>query len=84
LERVKGIRKEGVYDNIRVYNRKVDERASSAVQLANDFSGDKIKDMRWAGYVARMEQRKGTYKDLMESPRYRWEYNIKIDFQDVG
>jgi hypothetical protein len=46
--------------------------------------------MRWAGHVARLGERRGLYRDLMEQlegkrllgrPRLRWENNIKMDLQ---
>ena len=49
--------------------------------------------MRWAGHVARMRERRGLYRVLVGKPegkrplgrpRRRWEYNIKMDFHDVG
>ena len=49
--------------------------------------------MRWAGYVARVVERRGVYGVLMGKPegmrplgrpRHRWEDNIKVDFQEVG
>ena len=49
--------------------------------------------MRWAGHVARMGERRGTYRVLVgkpegkkphERPRHRWEDNIKMDLQEVG
>ena len=49
--------------------------------------------MRWAGHVARMWQKRGVYRVLVEKPkgrrplgrlRRRWEDNIKMDFQEVG
>ena len=49
--------------------------------------------MRWAGHVARMENRRGVYGDLVGKPegkrplgrpRLRWEDNIKMDLQEVG
>ena len=48
--------------------------------------------MRWAGYVARMEERRGVHKVLvgkpegkrpLGKPRRRWE-DIKMDLQEVG
>ena len=48
--------------------------------------------MRWAGHVARMEESRNAYRDLVgkpESKRHlrrptsRWEDNIKIDFRQV-
>ena len=49
--------------------------------------------MRWAGHVARMEERRGVYRVLVGKregmrplgrPRRRWEDNIKMDLQEVG
>jgi hypothetical protein len=49
--------------------------------------------MRWAGHVARMGERRGAYRVLMEKPegrrplgrpRRRWEDNSKTDFREVG
>jgi len=49
--------------------------------------------MRWAGQVARVEERKSVYRVLMGKPegkrpfgrpRSRWEDNIKMDLQEVG
>ena len=53
----------------------------------------KSRRMRWAGYVARMGERRGVYSVLVEKsegnrplgrPRCRWEDNIKMDVQEVG
>jgi hypothetical protein len=53
----------------------------------------KSKRMRWAGHVARMEEKRGAYRILMGRPeerrplgrpRHRWEDNIKTDLQEVG
>ena len=49
--------------------------------------------MRWAGHVARLGKKRGLYRVLVEKPggkrplgrrRSRWEYNIKMDLQDVA
>jgi len=49
--------------------------------------------MRWAGYVALMEARRGTYRILVRKPKRkrplgrpksRLEDNIKMDLHDVG
>ena len=49
--------------------------------------------MRWAGHVARMEERRGVYRVLVgkhegKNPlgrsRHRWENNIKMDLWEVG
>jgi len=48
--------------------------------------------MGWAGHVARMEERRDTYRVLVGKPegrrplgrpRRRWEDNIKVDLQEV-
>jgi len=49
--------------------------------------------MRWAGHVARTEERRGVYRVLVRKhkgkrqlgrPRNRWKDNIKMDLQEVG
>jgi len=49
--------------------------------------------MRWAGHVVRMGERKGVYGVLVGKPEgkrplgiptRRWEFNIKLDLQEVG
>ena len=49
--------------------------------------------MRLAEHVARMDERKGIYRDLVGNPegkrpngrpKRRWEDNIKMDLQEVG
>jgi len=53
----------------------------------------KSRRMRWAGHVARMEERRGVYRVLVGKPegkrslwkpRRNWEDNIKMDLQEVG
>jgi len=52
----------------------------------------KSRRMRWAGHVARMGERRGVYRVLVEKPkgkrplgrpRRRWENNIKMDLLEV-
>ena len=52
----------------------------------------KSRRMRWAGHVARMEERRGIYRSLVGKPegkrtfgrtRRRWEDNIKMDLQEM-
>ena len=47
----------------------------------------KSRRMRWAGRVARMENRRGAYRSLvgrpLGRPRRKWEDNIKINLQEV-
>ena len=49
--------------------------------------------MRWAGYIARMGERRSACRVLvgkregkkpLVKPSHRWEDNIKMDLQDVG
>jgi len=49
--------------------------------------------MRWAVHAARMGERRGAYRTLLENPEgkrplgkpmCRWEDNIKMDLQEVG
>jgi hypothetical protein len=53
----------------------------------------KSRRMRWAGYVARMDEGRGVYRVLVGKPegkiplgrpRRRWEDNNKMDLQEVG
>jgi len=53
----------------------------------------KSRRIRWAGYVARVGERRGVYRILVGKsegkrplgrPRLRWEDNIKVDVQVVG
>jgi hypothetical protein len=49
--------------------------------------------MRWAGYVARIGDRRGTYKVLVRKPKGKkqlrrstrgWGDNIRMDLQELG
>jgi len=53
----------------------------------------KSRRMGWAGHVARMGERKGVYRVLVEKPkgrkplgrsRRRWDDNIRMDLREVG
>jgi hypothetical protein len=53
----------------------------------------KSRKMRWAGHVARMEERRGVYRLLvmrpegkrpLGRPRPRWEDNNKMDLREMG
>jgi hypothetical protein len=53
----------------------------------------KSRRMTWAGHVARMGEKRGAYRILVERPegrqplgrpRRRWEDNIKMDLREVG
>jgi len=53
----------------------------------------KLRRMRWARHVARMDEERGAYRVLLGKPegkrpmgrrRHRWVYNIRMDLQEVG
>ena len=53
----------------------------------------KSRRMRWAGHVARMDEKRGVYRVLVGKPegkrplgrpRRRWVDNIRMDLQEVG
>jgi len=53
----------------------------------------KSRTIRRVGHATRMGERRGVYRVLMGKPegktplersRHRWEYNIKMDLQEVG
>ena len=53
----------------------------------------KFRRMRWAGHLAHMGEGRGVYRVLVGKPegkrplgrpRRRWEYNIRMDLQEVG
>jgi hypothetical protein len=68
-------------------------------ELQNFYSSPNIirmiksRRMRWAGHVARMEEKRNAYKIFMGKPerkrplgrpRSRWVDNIKIDLREIG
>jgi hypothetical protein len=59
----------------------------------NIFRVIKSRRMRWAGHVARMGKGRGVYRVLvgkpegkrpLETPRRRWDDNIKMDLREIG
>jgi len=88
----------------RVFGPKRDEVTEEWRKLHNEELNDlycspnivreiKSRRMRWAGHVARMEDRRGVSRVLVGKPegkrplgrtRRRWEDNIKMDLQEVG
>jgi hypothetical protein len=88
----------------RIFGPKRDEVTEEWRKLHNEELNDlysspnivrviKSRRMRFAGHLARMGERKGVYKILVEKPegkrpcgrtRCRWEDNIKMDLWDVG
>ena len=87
----------------RIFGSKGDEVAGEWSTLHNEELNDlysapnivqmiKSRRMRWAGYVARMGERRGVYGVLVGKPegkrplgrlRRRWD-NMKVDLQEVG
>jgi len=88
----------------RIFGPKGDEVTGEWRKLHNEELNDlycspnivrviKWKRIRWTGHVARMGERRGIYRVLVEKPegkrplgrtRRRWEDNIEINLQDVG
>jgi hypothetical protein len=61
--------------------------------LPNIVRAVKSRRMRWVGHVARMGKGRGVHRILVGKPegkrplgrnRRSWEYNIKLDLQEVG
>ena len=69
------------------------EELSDMYSLPNIVRVVKSRRIRWAGHVARMGEGRGVYRVLVGKtegerplgrPRRRWEFNIKMDLQEVG
>ena len=74
-------------------DRSHNEELSDLYSLPNIVRVVKSRRIRWAGHVARMGQGRGVYRVLVGKSegkrplgrtRRRWEYNIKMDLQEVG
>ena len=72
----------------KLYNEKLNDLYCSP----NSIQLIKSRGMRWAGYVARVGERRGVYRVVvwkpegkrpLGMPRRRWENNVKLDFQEV-
>jgi hypothetical protein len=72
----------------KLHNKELNDLYSSP----NIFRAFISRRMRWAGHVARIEERRGVNmvlmgrperKRLFGRPRHRWEDNIKIDLEEV-
>jgi len=88
----------------RIFGPKRDEVTEEWMKLHNEELNDlycspntlrviKLRRMRWAGHVARTEDRRGVYRVLVGKregrrplgrPRRRWENNNQMDLQEVG
>ena len=89
---------------MRIFGPKRDEVTEQWSKLHNEYLNDiqsspnilrviKSRRMKWARHVARMGERTGVCRDLVEKlegnrslgrPRRRWEDNIKMDLHVVG
>jgi hypothetical protein len=86
LKRNCSFRKAGEW--IRLHNKELYALYSSL----NIIRVIKSRRLRWAGHLARMEERRGAYRALvgkpegrrpLERPRRRWKDNIKMDLREV-
>jgi hypothetical protein len=73
--------------------RKLHNDVHSLYSSPNIVRVIKSRRMRWAGYVARMGEGRGAYRDLvgrpaskklLGRPRRRWEDKIKMDLREIG
>ena len=90
LRRIFGLKRDGVTGEWRkVHNEEPNDLYCSP----NIVRVIKSRRMRWAGHVARMEERRDVHKVLVGKPegkrplgrpRRRWECNIKKDLEEVG
>jgi hypothetical protein len=75
------------------WRKLLNEELNDLYSLPNIVRVVKSSRMRWAGHVARMEERRGVHRVVMGRPegtrqlgrpRRRWGDNIKMDLQEVG
>ena len=85
LRRIFGLKRDGVTGEWRKLHN---EELSDLYSSPNIIQVIKLRRMRWAGNVARTEERRDAYRVLVVKcegrARHRWEDNIKIDLQEVG
>jgi hypothetical protein len=90
LRRVFGPKRDEV---TREWRKLHNEELNDLYSLTNIVWVVKSRRMRWAGHVARMGEDRGVHRLLVGKleekrplgrPRRRWEYNIKVDLQEVG
>jgi hypothetical protein len=69
------------------------EELNSLYSSPNIIRVTKLRRMKWAGHVAHMRERRGTYRVLLgkperksplERPRPRWKCNIRMELQEEG
>ena len=90
LRRVFGLKRDEVTGE---WRKLLNEELSDLYSLPNIVRVVKSRRMRLGGHVACMGERRGVYRVLVGKrvgkrplgrPRRRWEYNIKMDLQEVG
>ena len=90
LRRVFRPKRDEVTEECRKLHKK---ELSDLYSLPNIARVVKWRRMRWAEHVAHIREGRGVYKvlvgkpegkRLLVRPRRRWEYNIKMDLQEVG
>jgi hypothetical protein len=96
--KAEGVREWGADEDIWAWEKRSDRgwRTLHNEELNDLYSSVRViqsRRMRWAGHVARMGEGRGAYRILvgrpegrrpLGRPRSRWEYNIKMDLQNVG
>ena len=90
LRRIFGPRRDKVRGD---WGKLLNEELNDLYCTSKIVRGIKWRRMRWAGHVARMGERTGVYRVLVEKPdgksplgrpRRRWEQNTEMDLQEVG
>ena len=90
LRRIFGPKRDGVTGE---WKKLHNEELNSLYSSPNIVRVIKLRRMRWAGHVTRMEEGRGVHKVLVGKPEgkrplrrsgRRWENNIKMDLQEVG
>jgi hypothetical protein len=80
-------------DDVRWEWRRVNYEGLHDLYPSPNIRATKSRRIKWAGHVARIEERIGAYRILVGKslgkktlgiPRRRWEHNIKMDLQEIG
>jgi hypothetical protein len=90
LRRIFGPKRDGVMERWRKLHNEELHNLYSSPSIIRII---KSKSMRWAGHVARMEEKRNVCRLLVRKPegkrslgrpRCRWIYNIKMDLLEIG
>ena len=90
LRRIFGPKRDGV---TREWRKLHNEELNDVYSSPNIVRVIKLRRLRWAGHVARMEEGRGVHKVLVGKPERKrplgrqrciWEDNIRMDLQEVG